>query len=284
MNAKKLFVSIAMLMLGFMAYAQNLTIKGTVLDEAGLPVIGAGIVVDGSNNYGTTVDVDGNFTLNIDPSSHKSFTVVALGYESKTVEITKAATYNVVLGEEASKLDEVVVVAFGTQKKMSVTGSLSYVKSEDLKKSPVSNFQSSLAGRLPGLTITQTSGMPGNEQVNMKMRGVSTYGDSSPLILIDGVPRDDMSSVDANEVESVTVLKDAAATAVFGVRGANGVILITTQRGQVGKANVSIGAEYGVQQLINRGSYKINSWEYAELLNEKNANLGKAPAYTDWQI
>lgn len=284
MNLNRLFLLLVVLVTGVSLHAQNVTIRGTVLDEAGYPVIGAGVVIDGADNYGTTVDIDGNFTLSIDPSSHKSFSVIALGYEQQTVAITKASVYNIILSEETSKLDEVVVVAFGTQKKMSVTGSMSYVKSDDLKKSPVANFQSSLAGRLPGLTITQTSGMPGNEQVDMKMRGISTYGDSSPLILIDGVPRDDMSSVDANEVESVTILKDAAATAVFGVRGANGVILITTQRGQTGKANVRIGAEYGVQQLINRGAYKINSWEYAELLNEKNANLGKAPAYTDWQI
>ncbi len=284
MRLKKLILASVLAVLGFSLYAQNVAIEGTVTDESGIPVIGAGVLVDGSSELGAITDIDGHFSLRIDPSLHKTLVVSALGYTQKTVQITSATVYDIVISEEASQLEEVVVVAFGSQKKLALTGSLSYVKSDDLKKSPVSNFQTSLAGRLPGLTVTQTSGMPGNEQVNMQMRGVSTYGDSSPLILIDGVPRDDMSSLDANEVESVTILKDAAATAVFGVRGANGVILITTQRGQTGKANVRIGAEYGVQQLINRGAYKINSWEYAELLNEKNANLGKAPAYNDWQI
>lgn len=284
MKHAKLTVLLSVLLFGVSLHAQNFTITGEILDEEGAPVIGAGVVVDGSNNYGTTADLDGKFTLEIDPQKHKVLSVVALGYEQKKVELTTASNYKVVLSPEVSKLDDVVVVAFGTQKKLSVTGSVAYVKSDDLKKAPVSNFQTSLAGRLPGLTVTQISGMPGNEQVNMQLRGISTYGDSSPLILIDGVPRDDMSSVDANEVESVTVLKDAAATAVFGVRGANGVILITTLRGQTGKADVKISAEYGIQHLINRGAYKINSWEYAELLNEKNANLGKAPVYNEWQI
>lgn len=284
MNKNKLIVLLAMLLVGLSASAQSVTVRGEIVDETGLPVIGAGVLVDGEGNYGTTADLDGKFVLEINPSKHKSLSVIAMGFEQQTVYLNGQSFYKVVLSEQANQLDEVVLVAFGSQKKMSVTGSLSYVKSDDLRKSPVSNFQSSLAGRLPGLTITQSSGMPGNEQVDMKMRGVSTYGDSSPLILIDGVPRDDMSSVDANEVESVTILKDAAATAVFGVRGANGVILITTMRGQTGKANVKIGAEYGVQQLINKGAYQINSWEYAELLNEKNANLGKAPAYNEYQI
>ena len=270
--------------LPLLASAQSRVITGTVYDETGEPVIGAGIVVNEVRGLGANTDLDGRFSLKVDPSVHKTFSVMLIGYGTVTETIDERTDYRITITPETDKLDEVVVVAYGTQKKLSVTGSVSYVKNDDLRKSTTPNFQASLAGRLPGLNVTQSSGMPGNEQITMNLRGVSTYGDSSPLVLIDGVPRDDMSSLDANEVESVTILKDAAATAVFGVRGANGVILVTTQHGATGKANVSVNAEYGVQQIINRGAYKIDSWDYAALLNEKNSNLGKAPAYNEWQI
>lgn len=152
-----------------------------------------------------------------------------LGYKTAKLELGSRTNFTVKLEPDRKVIDEVVVVAYGTQKKVSVTGSVASVGNTDLKRAPVSNFSTALSGRLPGLTVTQTSGQPGAEKVNMKLRGVSTTGDSSPLILIDGVPRDDLSSLDANEVENVTILKDAAATGVFGVRGANGVIYVTTR-------------------------------------------------------
>ena len=275
----------AMLLGGWysLTYAQSRVITGQILDEDGLPVIGAGIVISEAPTVGTNTDVDGNFTLEIQPE-YKSFSVVSLGYETETFEIGNRTRFDLVLRPESSKIDEVVIVAYGTQRKISVTGALSSVGNDELKQAPVSNFSTTLAGRLPGLTVTQASGMPGDERVDLKLRGVSTYGDASPLILIDGVPRDDLSSVDAHEVQDVTILKDAAATAVFGVRGANGVILVTTQRGRAGKADVSISAEYGIQQILCRGALKIDSWDYAALLNERNANDGRPPAYNDWQI
>lgn len=278
------FVLLHLLFAPNSVFAQSVKITGTVTDETGEPIVGAGIVVDQASNKGTNTDLSGNFVLDISPFEHKTISVLFLGFETANISLDGRKHYDITLVQEHNKLDEVVVVAFGTQRKLSVTGSLSSINNKDLKKSPVSNFQSSLTGRLPGLTISQPSGMPGDEKISMKMRGEGTYGDTSPLILIDGVPRDDMSSLDANEVENVTILKDAAATAVFGVRGANGVILVTTQRGKTGKANVSLSAEYGIQQVLTRGSYKIDSWDYALLCNEKNKNVGLPPAYTDWQI
>jgi len=263
--------------------AQSHVITGKVVDEKGLPIIGANIIVDGST-VGTNTDIDGKFTLRVSPPQHKTLVFMYLGYEHVKLPIGTKTYFEVTLQPDNKTIDEVVVVAYGTQKKVAVTGALASVSSNELKRSPVSNFSTALAGRLPGLTVTQASGMPGDERVDLKLRGVSTTGNSAPLILIDGVPRDDLSSLDANEVENVTVLKDASATGVFGVRGANGVILVTTRRGNTGKADVSITAEYGFQQLLVRGAYKLDSWDYAALLNERNANDGLEPYYNEWQI
>lgn len=264
--------------------AQSRTITGTVLDENGLPIVGANVIVDDTNIAATTM-LDGTFRLAV-PSRNNTMSVMYLGYKTQTLTIGSQTNFTINLELDGKIIDDVVIVAFGTQKKASLTGSVASVGNAELKRSPVSNFSTALAGRLPGLTVTQASGMPGDERVALNLRGLSTYGDASPLILIDGVPRDDMTSLDANEVESVTVLKDAAATAVFGVRGANGVILITTLRGQEGKAVVNISAEYGIQQMLVRGALKIDSWDYAALLNERQANINPTgkPYYNEWQI
>ncbi|MEG2060331.1 MAG: TonB-dependent receptor [Alistipes sp.] len=263
-------------------FAQSYVITGKVLDETGLPVVGANVIVDGTT-IGTNTMLDGTFSLAA-PPQHKTLSVTYLGYKPVQLALGKQTKFVVNLVPDGREIDEVVVIAYGTQKKVSVTGSIASVGNTELKRSPVSNFSTALAGRLPGLNVMQTSGMPGDERVALNMRGLSTYGDSSPLILIDGVPRDDMNSLDANEVDNVTILKDAAATAVFGVRGANGVILVTTQRGKEGKAAVTITAEHGFQQMLVRGSLKMDSWDYAALLNELNSNMGRQPAYNEWQI
>lgn len=263
--------------------AQSHEITGKVFDENGMPVVGANVIVDGTT-IGTNSGLDGSFKLTVSPPLHKTVSVMYLGYKTAKLELGSRTNFTVKLEPDRKVIDEVVVVAYGTQKKVSVTGSVASVGNTDLKRAPVSNFSTALSGRLPGLTVTQTSGQPGAEKVNMKLRGVSTTGDSSPLILIDGVPRDDLSSLDANEVENVTILKDAAATGVFGVRGANGVIYVTTRRGNVGKAAVTITADYGFQQILWRGAMKMDSWDYAALLNERATNEGKSPVYNDWQI
>lgn len=247
-----------------------------------MPVVGANVIVDGTT-IGTNTLMDGTFKLSI-PPQHKTLSVTYLGYKTSKLTLGSKTEFFVKLIPDRQTIDEVVIVAYGTQKKVAVTGSIASIGNVELKRAPVANFATALTGRLPGLNVMQTSGMPGDERVALNLRGLSTTGDSQPLILIDGVPRDDMSSLDANEVENVSILKDASATGVFGVRGANGVILITTRRGKEGKAAVTITAEHGIQQMLTRGSLKMDSWDYAALLNEKSANMGRPPVYNEWQI
>ena len=180
-------------------------------------------------------------------------------------------------------LDAVVVVAYGTQKKVTVTGSIASIGNDEIKKSSAPNITAAIAGKLPGLSTIQTNGAPGKDDVTMFLRGAATYNDTNPLILVDGIPRESIREIDANEVEAITVLKDASSTAVFGVRGANGVILITTRRGEKGKVSVSPSVSYTMQSFA-RKSTRRNSWDYVRLLNEARANEGAAPEFSDAEI
>lgn len=210
------------------------TITGTVVDPDGEPLIGATIM--SNHNQGVATDIDGKFTL-VTPLP-ATLTVSYIGFATKTVKVTTASPLSITLDSNAQQLEEVVVVGYGMQKKETLTGAVAAVSQETIAQTAAPNLTTALAGRLPGLTTLQTSGMPGVDEVKMYLRGASTTNGQNPLILIDGVPRDDIGSLDPNEVQSVSILKDASATAVFGVRGANGVILVTTRRGDVGKAIV----------------------------------------------
>ena len=219
---------------------QEESISGTVVDNTGEAVIGASVIVVGAKTTtGTVTDFDGNFTLKVKPGTQLKITFV--GYKEKVVKASSGM--KVILEEESTMLQGVEVVAYGVQKKVTVTGALSSVKAEDLTRTPVSSVNNVLAGQLSGVTTVQTSGEPGSDAAQIFVRGQGTWADSSPLIQVDGVERD-MWDIDPNEIESVTVLKDASATAVFGVRGANGVILITTKRGSEGKAKISFNVSF----------------------------------------
>lgn len=178
---------------------------------------------------------------------------------------------NVQLDADNVGLEEVVVVGYGVQKKVSVTAAISTIETKDLRQSSAANLSASLAGRLPGLTAMQSSGQPGADVVNLYLRGVGTLNDASPLILIDGVPRSNISKLDPNEVATVSILKDASATAVFGVRGANGVILITTRRGQPGKSELSVSVDRSYQKFLVKAD-RLHSLEFAELRNQAFLN------------
>ena len=211
----------------YAAEQQQGSISGTVVDSQGEPIIGASIVIVGGKTVqGTVTDFDGNFTLKVAPGTELKISYV--GYKELTVKA--AANMKITLEEESTMLQGVEVVAYGVQKKVTVTGALSSVKSEDLVRTPVSSVNNVLAGQLSGVTTVQYSGEPGADAASIFVRGQATWVDSSPLIQVDGVERE-MWDIDPNEIESITVLKDASATAVFGVRGANGVVLITTKRG-----------------------------------------------------
>jgi TonB-linked SusC/RagA family outer membrane protein len=258
------------------------TIRGTVLDTEGIAAIGATVAEKGTNN-GTVTDLDGRFLITVAPGA--MLQVSYIGYT--TQEVAAIDGVQIILKESATTLDEVVVVAYGQQKKVSVTGAISSIQTKELKQSPSANLSASLAGRLPGLTAIQTTGRPGaNDAVNLYLRGVGTTNGATPLIMIDGVPRDDanlLSTLDPNEIASISILKDASATAVFGVRGANGVILITTRRGQVGKMELSVSADYSLQQFTVMPPH-LHSYTYAELQNESARNNKMVEPYTDYMI
>lgn len=219
----------------------NVVIKGLVVDENNEPVIGANITLKGNKAVGTIADVDGNFQLSV-PDYNVVLEVSFIGMTTKEVKVSKRMPIRIVLSSDNVQLEEVVVVGFGQQKKESVIGSISQTTSKDLEKTGgLNNLSAALTGNLPGLITVQNNGLPGEDNPTLLIRGQTTWNGSSPLVLVDGIERP-LSDVDINSVETISILKDASATAVYGVRGANGVVLITTKRGEEGKASINIGA------------------------------------------
>ena len=258
---------------------QSDVVSGQVVDEEGEAVIGATVIVVGGNaSQGTVTDFDGNFTIKCKAGQKLQITYV--GYQPQTVEAKSGM--KVVMKSDAVALQGVEVVAYGVQKKVTVTGTISSVKSEELTRTPVSSVNNVLAGQLSGVTTVQTSGEPGSDAADIFVRGKATFaGDASvrPLIQVDGVERE-MWDIDPNEIESVTVLKDASATAVFGVRGANGVILITTKRGQEGKAHITFSTSFSAL-MPTKMVEQASSYDYATFYNKMLANDRKAPQFSD---
>ena len=201
-------------------------ITGTVVDAQG-PVIGASVVVKGTTN-GVATDFDGNFSLNANPG--QTLVVTYIGYLDKEVKVTASQShYNITIAEDKQMLDEVVVIAYGQQKKVTITGAVSAVGGDELLKAPVASVANALQGKLPGMSVVQPSGMPGADEPVIRVRGTGSLNSAEPLVLVDGVERP-FGQLDPNEIADISILKDASATAVFGVRGANGVILVTTKR------------------------------------------------------
>jgi len=227
-----------MLLLSFLSYAQSAQVKGVVIDEGGIPMVGVNVVIQGTT-VGTITDVDGKYQIGAEPKSVLVFSFI--GYDSQNLNVGNKKEINIKLLPSTQQMDEVVVVGYGQQKKQSVVGSITQTSGKVLVRAGgVSSLGSALTGNLPGVTTMQTTGKPGEEDPQIIIRGISSWNNSSPLILVDGIERA-MNSVDINSVESISVLKDASATAVYGVRGANGVILITTKRGTEGKAKIDVG-------------------------------------------
>ena len=264
-GGKKLVISCLTLLATISVFAQDITVKGTVVDDTGEPIIGATVMVDGTNQ-GTPTDIDGNFTLKV-PEGAK-LKISYIGYDTQIVPavdgmVVTMKTNSVVLGG-------VEVVAYGVQKKVTVTGAISSVKGDELVKTPVSSVNNVLAGQLSGVTTVQYSGEPGDDAASVFVRGQGTWNNSAPLIQVDGVERS-MNDIDPEEIESITVLKDASATAVFGVRGANGVVLITTKRGTEGAPKIDVSTSFSAlspTKMIDQA----NSWEYATFYNQMQLN------------
>lgn len=247
---------------------QSKAIKGTVVDENNEPVIGATVLVmGGQNTQGTVTDFDGNFSINVKPGQKLKITYI--GYDEAIV-VAKQGMQVQLKVSAGVELQGIEVVAYGVQKKVTVTGAISSVKSEDLVRTSVGSVNNVLGGQLSGVTTVQYSGEPGSDAAEIFVRGKATWGDSAPLIQVDGVERA-MADIDPNEIESVTVLKDASATAVFGVRGANGVVLITTKRGAEGKAKISVSTSWTAlspTKMVEQAS----SYEYANFYNQMSYN------------
>ena len=256
------------------AYAQKgITVKGSVVDGDGLPVIGAGVTLKGTTT-GVAADMDGKFSLTV-PGETAVLEVSALGYMTEEVRVGKQRNFTVVLRDDSQSIEATVVVAYGTQTKATVTGALTTIDSKVLVKAPVADVTNVLAGQMPGVSTVQESGQPGEDYARIYIRGVSSLSDdaSSPLILVDGVERP-MNTVDPNEIESLSILKDAASTAVFGVRGANGVIIITTKRGDAGKPKITISSITGVQVPMSYIT-QSSSYDFARYYNVYQQNDGK---------
>lgn len=257
------------------------TITGKVLDENNQPMPGVTIVVDGTTK-GTMTGPDGTFTLAEVPSG-STVIVSCIGYTNQVLPEGKS-NYVVSLVPDSEMLEETVVVAFGQQKKLSVTGAISTVASADLRKTTSTRLDNALAGRVTGLTSMQSGGgQPGVDGATMYLRGAATTNGKSPLILVDGVERDNIRTIDMNEVESISVLKDASATALYGVQGANGVILIQTRKGQKGKAQLNISVDQSWTSFTKEPS-RLHSWEYCELRNEALMNDNQAPEFSEETI
>ena len=269
-----LLASIVCLLVAVSANAQDVVLKGTVVDDTGEPLIGATVLVKGTT-IGTATDLDGNFSIKCKPGA--KLVISYIGYQ--TTEAAAKEGMQVVLKDSSEMLDAVEVVAYGVQKKVTMTGAVSSIKSEDLNRTPVSSVNNVLAGQLSGVSTVQYSGEPGSDAADIFVRGKATWVDSKPLIQVDGVERD-MWDIDPNEIESISVLKDASATAVFGVRGANGVVLVTTKRGAEGKAKIDVSVNFSAQaptKLIEMA----NSIEYANFYNYMTVSDGGNPLFSD---
>lgn len=229
-------LAVASMAFSFVSFAQT-TVRGVVSDETGNPVPGAGIIVQNTHT-GTTSDINGHFSLTV-PKGGKVLEFSSLGYSTKEVDINGQTVFNITLSENSDYLDEVVVVGYGTQKKVHMTGSVSAVSKTELAKVTVSNVSQSLVGKLPGLITQQSTGQPGADQVSILVRGYSSFNDAGTvLVLVDGIERN-MNQVNPADIESISVLKDAASCAVYGMKGANGVILVTTKSGEQGAPKIS---------------------------------------------
>ena len=284
----RMMVCLIGMLLPMCMFAQQITVQGVVKDQTGETVIGASVMEKGTTN-GTITGIDGDFSLNMSPNG--TLVVSFVGYKTQEVQVKGQKQLQVVLSEDAEMLDEVVVIGYGTMKKSDLTGAVSSIGNKDIKDSPVSNLGQAIQGKISGVQIVD-AGKPG-DNVSIKIRGLGSINNCDPLVVIDGVPTDlGLSSLNMTDVERLDVLKDASATAIYGSRGANGVVMITTKRGTEGKGKLAVSANYSFQNATNVPSL-LNAAQYAELSNDMMVNSGRNPnpewanpselgAGTDW--
>ena len=283
---KFLFLLMSFIMISATALAQKRVYTGQVVDDQNEPVIGASVIQKGTSNGGVT-DIDGNFSVSVDEGA--TLVVSYIGYASQ--EVKAADGMRITLKTDQEMLDEVVVIGYGVQKKSVVTASIAKVTADDLEGTAPVRMDNALKGLASGVTVTSSSGQPG-AAARVRVRGVGTINNSEPLYIVDGMPIEGgLDYLNPNDIASIEVLKDAASGAVYGARAANGVILVTTKTGQMGKTRVNYDFSYGWQSAWKKRDV-LNASEYAVMMNEGRVNAGMAPIYndpysygkgTDWQ-
>ena len=262
--------------------AGDVQVTGLVTDQNKEPLIGVTVSVIGGQAR-TITDMDGMFRLNVPQKSSTELELTYIGFKRKTVKVNGARLINVMMEEEANEFNEVVVTGYTSQKKASIIGSIETINPGELMFGSTRTLSNNLAGKLSGVIGIQRSGEPGYDDSNFWIRGISTFsGSNNPLILIDGVARD-LNNVDVSEIESFSILKDASASAMYGVRGANGVIVITTKRGKIGAPQVRFHLEHSINQPTKLPEF-LNAPDYMSLLNELAAQDGVAQPFTQQQI
>ncbi|MET0461574.1 MAG: TonB-dependent receptor [Chitinophagaceae bacterium] len=265
------------------AYAQVKQVSGLVVDSLGTPIIGATVLEKGVSANGTSTNAEGRFTLTLKGTS-RVISVSYIGYRDRDFTIGTTGNVQVTLYSTIGSLSDVVVVGYGRQKKITTTGAISTVSGVELRENPSASVQNTLAGRLPGFFSQQTSGRPGADGAAFYIRGVSSYntGSTSPLIIVDDIEfsYDQFARLDPNEIESMSILKDASTTAVYGVRGANGVVVVTTRRGKIGAPQISFRGETSLSQPTIMPKF-LNSYDAAVLYNKGRTNDNQTPFFSD---
>lgn len=255
-------------------------ITGTITDADGSPLVGATVYIK-DTNVGTTTNTEGLFVIDVLPK--QQITISYIGYLSQTLPTDGREVFNIKLQSDTDQLEEVVIVGYGKQKRQAMVSSIATVGSRDLMQSSSSNLTSNLAGQLAGLISIQRSAEPGRDDAEFWIRGISTFkGGTNPLVLVDGIPRD-INNIEADEIETFSILKDAAATAVYGAEGANGVILVTTKRGTISRPKISFRIEQSIASPQRLPEF-VDSWDYLELANEARSNDGLTPSFSAAQI
>lgn len=255
-------------------------VKGVVTDKSGVPLPGVTIRLKDTNT-GTITDIDGKFSIYV-PNMNATLQFTYIGYIMQEVAAPFGTSLNIKMVEDNKQIEEVVVVGYGKQKKMTMTGAVSMAEMTEMTKVATPSLSNAIAGQMPGIISRQSSGEPGHDAAQIYIRGIATWGNQAPLILIDGIERD-LNQINAQEVESFTILKDASATAVYGARGANGVILITTKRGKTGKPEVTFRSETAVLTALRRPKY-IDGYSYASLMNEARIFNGEEPRWNEEEL
>ncbi len=278
-NFFRLLLTGLMLLSSLLANAQVHTVKGTVTDETGAPVIGAGVLIQGTTT-GTVTSMDGTYSIDVAPG--QILEISCVGYRPQTVVPGDRAVVDIALEPDATVLEDVVVVAYGTQKKVTLTGAVSAVSAKDLEDIPVANTTTLLQGRMPGLVLTQNGAQAGNDTPEIRIRGIGTFNNNDPMVLIDGVEGtlSQISDIPAADIASISVLKDAASSAIYGVRAANGVILITTKRGGESRTKVTYNGSYTLQTPTVLPDF-VDGYNWALMYNDAQRAQGSTGTLYD---